>query len=221
MKEARLLKMDLKKITSIGGVILGHELVEKLLGLVFEGVQKHGAKFIHSNILGLGTNDEALFNSAIAYAIFGLGANPEKMIIVLDVINSYGRQSKSRIIQIIGKDEQSVTIEVPALNENKEVITDKKGKPLFKKETIVANVRGAQTLHYWSTLTKEQVKTAIEAGNMHNPLGDAVARAMSSDNIKRFFATTYDATKNGYDSLGSELLRRDNPISRWADKFRK
>jgi len=207
-----------KKILTIGGAILSHELVEKLLDLAFKGIQKQGAKFIQSNILGLGKNDEALFNSAIAYAIFGLGADPQKICSVIDFINNfYSRQSKLRIIQILGKDEQSVTIEVPFLDEKNEVVTDKKGKPLFKKETIVANVRGARTLYYWSTLDTDQLKIAIEASNMNNPLGDAVARAISSENIKKI----YEGVKNGYDDLGTELLNENNPIRRFADKFRK
>ena len=49
-----------KKILTIGGAILSHELVEKLLDLAFKGIQKQGAKFIQSNILGIGKNDEAL-----------------------------------------------------------------------------------------------------------------------------------------------------------------
>ncbi|MCF7860276.1 hypothetical protein K9M09_01500 [Patescibacteria group bacterium] len=226
MKEALVKKMNVKNAFEIGGIVLGHELIEKALNSVLDGAKKHGGDFLKSSFMGLGTDDEALFNSAIAYAVFGLKVDPAKMMEVLQVINSFPRPSKLRIIQIIGKDEQEVHIEIPSMDGDV-VRTDKKGKVVFEKTVLKANVRGGQTLQLWSTLTKENIKLAVEAGNMDNPMGDKIAEFVSVDNllkgakaIAKAADSSYKATKNGFDAIGNDLVK-PNAISRFADKFRK
>jgi len=226
MKEALVKKMNAKNAFEIGGIVLGHELIEKVLGAFLGEAKKHGGDFLKSSFMGLGTDDEALFNSAIAYAIFGLKVDQEKIMKVLSVINSFPRPSKLRIIQIIGKDEQEVSIEVPSMNGDV-IRTDKKGNVVYEKSLIKANVRGAQTLQFWSELTEDQIKNAVITGNMNNPMGDKIAESVSAENLLKGAAkiyaaanSSYDASKKGFDEIGQDLIK-PNAISRLADKFRK
>lgn len=218
--------MDLKNIFQIGGIVLGHELIEKALGAFLDSAKKHGGDFLKSSFMGLGTDDEALFNSAAAYAVFGLKVDPKKIIKIYDVIASNQRPSKLRIIQIIGKDEQEVKIDLPSMDGNN-IRTDKKGNVIYEKKSFKANVRGAQTLQLWSDLTEAEIRLAIEAGNMNNPAGDKIAEFFSATNLLKGVQaiataadTSYKATKNGFDNIGDDLSQ-PNAISHLADKFRK
>ncbi|MDD2680995.1 MAG: hypothetical protein PHE20_02710 [Patescibacteria group bacterium] len=214
--------MNLKNVASIGGIVLGHELIEKLLSSLMEGATKHGGQFIKANIFGLGTDDEYLFNSAQAYAVTELNVTPADLVRILQVIDSFPRPTKLRIVQIIGKNEKDVTVNFPVMDGDV-IRLDKDGKKVFEKRTFTANIAGAQTIALWATMTDEQIALAIKAGNMNNPTGDSFSVAKIKSAAEAVLDTAKNAAANakiGYDNIGHDMSA-PNTLSRWADKFRK
>lgn len=202
--------MDLKNVTQVGGIVLGHELVERALSMLLDGATKHGAEYIKANFLGVGTDDEALYRSAVNYAVFEKGKKPEQIIKISKVIKSYPKASRSRIIRIIGKSEEIITMEVPTGE------LDKNGKEKVKKVTQTFNVRGGQTLAIWADLSEDDIKADIESSQMTAPLGDAVYEALSPANLKAQAVKVGGNVKAGYDNIGNGLYNNYTVLDNFA-----
>ncbi len=202
------MNINWRNIFSFGGGVVAHELAEQALTKLFSQAGKHGADFLKGNILGIGTDDEALFRSAVSYAVFKLGANPAEINRVIKVIGDFPFASRSRIIQIIGKDEQEITMEVPVFDEHTgHQKTTRQGKPVTQTIKQVANVRGGDTLFYLSKLTDQQIKDELVASNMTNTMWQRAQAAAAP-------------LKSGFDQIGQSLNSGNTLLDRWADKFR-
>ncbi len=206
-----------KNVFSFGGGVVAHEIAEQALNLMLGQVGKHGADYIKGNILGLGTDDEVLFNSALTYCAFGLNISPVEIVRVLDVFATYPRASRRRIVQIIGKDEREEIIKLPAVDSRGNILYDKDGNIVYKDKKIVANVKGAETIALMSKLDEAGIKRIIETSNMTSPLGDKMAEMFEPANLK----AAVQNVKSGYDQIGGQLNGGNTMLDRWAQKLRK
>ncbi len=208
-----------KNVFSFGGGVVAHEIAENALNHILGQVSKQGADFIKGNILGLGTDDEVLFNSALSYAVFG----PRNVAIVdlmkvINVFASLGRASNRRVIQVIGKDEREVVMKIPSIDPlSNTVRTGKKGEVLYDEIKTVANVRGAETIALMSKMNEADIKIYIETSNMTSPMGDKLAEMLEPANLKAAVMNV----KSGYDQIGDQLCSGNTKLDQWARKFRK
>lgn len=122
------------------------------------GVQEAGLK---AHLMGAGENDEALFWSAVALAKQNGWIDQNCLKNVSMIFSKLNHEERRHLYHIIGRDEQSVTIEAhssetatksPQARSQRRrsgSIDDKKegeGKEQVKKTTATGNVRGAMTI---------------------------------------------------------------------------
>lgn len=203
------MKINWKNVFSFGGGVVAHELAEQVLQKIFQTAGEQGSELLKGSFLGLGTNDEALFRSAVSYAVIILRANPAEIHRVVRVIGTLPHAHRSRVIQIIGKDEKDVEVETPVMDSGTGLQKeDKKGNKIFRKEKISMNVRGGQALAYFSELNDDQILAEFEASNMTSKL------AKNMEDLK-------SSSKEVFDDLGNGLNSGNTALDRWANKYRK
>lgn len=143
-----------------------HELLEGTLKNIFTEGGKIMFDRLKSNNFGFGTNDEALFLSACVYALSN-GAEKAKLMLVLNVINSFPKSVVKKIVRTIGKDEQEVEMPVAVFDKNGDPVKDKKGNPVIQKVKVSLNSRGGKTLQMLSEYdTEAEIRAVLEASAM-------------------------------------------------------
>lgn len=126
------------------------------------GLSEHGPKIMKSFIGGLGTNDEALFQSACSYAVLKHGVTSAEIVKIVTAIKNHP-EARARIVEIIGKDEQPITIEVSS--------EDKKGKTVMTKNIVNMNVRGGQTIFVMSKMSEDEIIIFLQASGGFDTIG--------------------------------------------------
>lgn len=125
-------------------------------------VKEHGPKLIKSFIGGLGTNDEALFQSACSYAVLKHGVTSAEIVKIVTAINNHP-EARARIVEIIGKDEQPTTLDIST--------EDKKGKTVTTKNIVNMNVMGGQTIFVMSKMSEAEIVTFLQASGGFDTVG--------------------------------------------------
>jgi len=153
----------IKKITDFLVQFAGHEVLEGTIRSVLNLGVEGGKHLMKSNFSGFGTNDERLFQSACAYAVLEHKVPIADLNKVIKVISSFSDPIRSRIVEIIGKDEQTITIKKPVFDDNHQLVTDKKGKTVEETVTLCANVQGGNTLLLMSKMNDTEIREYIKA----------------------------------------------------------
>lgn len=152
------------KIMNFFTQVLGHELLVKAMGTLFDAGAKSAVKALESNLLGFGVNDESLFLSACAYAHLRLNVTKDQLSMIFEAMNLLEKGSRRKVVRTIGKSEQEVIVPVPVLKEDGTVALDKKGNAIVKEVKRVLNVRGGETIAMFAALNDlNKIKEALEA----------------------------------------------------------
>lgn len=166
---------DLLKKAVLEGTI--ESLMLSLLGHLQGAAAKAGQNYLESKFGGFGTNDETLYLSACTYAVKELAVTTGQLRNFQDAISSLTPSEKRRVIAIIGKDEQDVTIKRPVL-ENGQPVCDKKGNPLSTEQKVKANARGAQMIALLAPMSKDEIVSFLRSSNaldtMDNRIKDLI-----------------------------------------------
>ena len=160
---ADLLK-DLGKVGSVFGKV--SEVVGELGGwMSILGIGKRSAHVnpagesrqeagLKASFMGAGENDEALFWSAVALAQKNDWIDEIGLANVSVIFSKLNYEEKNRLYKIIGRDEQSVVIEVhskttsakPAQAQSTRRRSPQGGKEKVEKTSTTGNIRGAMTI---------------------------------------------------------------------------
>lgn len=195
-------------ITSLGLDVL----VVSLVDFLKDQGKEHGKKLIEGWIIGLGTNDEVLFQSACAYAILELGVSTSDISKIVSVIKEYNVSERKRIVEIIGKSEQDVVIKMPVVDKSGNLAVNKKGETIFKETKTTANVRGAQILVFLARMSEEEIRDFFDASGSLNTIGKKFDNV--SEKVKEAITmvsrmvnkSVIPATKNVFEDAQNQII---------------
>ena len=183
------------KKSIIGSAILegGIEgLVMNFLHSFGQVAQEHTGEYLKSKIFGIGTNDEYLFLSACSYALENENVTSEELGRVLKVIDSYSSFQRSRIIGIIGKEEEDVTMENNGV-----------------KTSYKANKKGAKILAMLTKLNDDEIKNFLATSGASNSLEHKISETIK-DSISKI--------KNGELAQDSKSFCSEKTwLEKWAE----
>jgi hypothetical protein len=167
-------------ITRFGTEFVLHETIEGAFKKVAtSGVEKVG-EHLKTNVFGIGVNDEVLFLSACVYAKEELKVLPADLIKICRVIDGYPHDVRRKIILMIGKDEQETTVKISKTKTDGTPELDNNGKPVFKEEKRMKNVRGAEILQLLSGLTEDEIKRFLETSGATSTFSEKLSRTAQS-----------------------------------------
>jgi len=177
----------------------------------FKGENKEPeGKALSSLFGGFGTNDEALFQSACSYAFIKRKVSVDEIIRVCQEIID-NTQAAARIREIIGKDEQSITIEEPLLDKDGNLIFDKKGNLVISKTAMTLNVRGGESIYIMSKMDKDQIAVFLGSSGSFETMGKNL-----QDSIKKVAQVSKDISNNPKVQNGvNEVKSLRNRIDNW------
>jgi hypothetical protein len=204
-----------KNLASAFGLDL---LVVGLIDFLKDQSKEHGKKLVESFILGLGVNDEILFQSACAYAVTELKVTIANINKIIVVIKSYPNSVRERIVEIFGKEEQEITIKDPVIDKTGAVITDKKGNVVFKETKTFANVRGAQTLAILADMTPQEIRAFFKASGATNTAGSKLKA--TGKKIKKTLQPGINELDDFVTSVGNTINTR-TPLRNLFDAIRR
>jgi len=146
-----------------------------------------GADYLKGKAGGRGVNDEALFQSACAYAVDPGGpfkVSATDLLKVLGVINGLANHERRRVIEIIGKDEQDVKTKTPKLDAAGNPSITKKGDPIYEERTVRANVRGAAVIALMAKMTEAEMMEFLKSSNALDTVENKIKNIMATPQVQ-------------------------------------